>query len=203
MTIEFGNRLTFPVGSFEVNCSILPFGDRAYIIDPGQEATLIRAKLAKLQLKPAAILLTHAHFDHIGAVAELQRAYPELPVAVHPADLPAFTHPMNQFSPDYPPVAAPVLTIRPEEVEGVAVIETPGHTPGGVCYHIPEKALLFSGDTLFAGAVGRTDLPGGDWDTLASSLQKLKKLPENTEIVPGHGACSTIGAELKNNPFLR
>lgn len=190
------------VGSFEVNCSILDRGGEAWIVDPGQESERILAVLQEHRLMPAGILLTHAHFDHIGAVGALQKAYPSLPVYVHPADVPAFTHPMNQYPPDYPPVTVPANLKDPRELTWLTVVETPGHTPGGVSYYLPEEKLLFSGDTLFLGSVGRTDLPGGDPDTLMASLKRLVALPEETKVIPGHGGSTFIGTEKRINPFL-
>ena len=208
-------RLTVQVGTFEVNCSILNENGRAWIIDPGQDAERILALLTERQLVPEAILLTHAHFDHIGAIPALQKAYPDLKVCVHKNDVPVISHPLNQLPPDYPPIARPKNLVALEagsRLEGLAdleILETPGHTPGGVCYFIPHPSspipqpLLLRGDTLFAGSVGRTDLPGGDMATLMGSLRKLTALPDDTIVVPGHGPSTTIAAEKLGNPFLQ
>ena len=199
-------RTTFPVGTFEVNCSIVFEGGKALVVDPGAEATLVAAKLAKLGLEPAAVLLTHAHFDHVGAVPDLQRSFPSLPVFVSEADAKIVSHPFNQFPPDYPPISRhnnlKPAKLAEELIGGLEVIETPGHTPGGVCYYFPDEKLLFSGDTLFAGSVGRTDLPGGDMPTLMDSLRKLTTLPDDTIVIPGHGPRTTIGDEKRTNPYL-
>jgi len=223
-------RTTLQVGTFEVNCTILAEDGKAWIVDPGSEADRILAALKEKRLAPAGILLTHAHFDHIGGIPGLQAAFPDLPVYVHPDDVPAFAHPMNQFPPDYPAIGRP-KNLRSEEVKvkseklrndlslkeeenpqlitlhsslfTVTIIPTPGHTPGGVCYYLPDDKLLLAGDTLFAGSVGRTDLPGGDMATLRRSLEKLKALPPDTTVIPGHGMFTTIGDELDGNPFLR
>lgn len=197
------DRLTLQVGTFEVNCTILSAAGKALVVDPGSEADRILETLAKNNLAPEAILLTHAHFDHIGGVAKLQEAYPDLPVYVHPADVPAFTHPLNRLPPDYPPVPAPKNVRDARTFDRAQVIETPGHTPGGVCYLFTADKLLFSGDTLFAGSIGRTDLPGGDMMTLMASLERLKELPPETAVIPGHGMFTTIERELAGNPFLQ
>ena len=198
-------KSTIEVGSFEVNCTILSWDGKAWIVDPGSEASRIAALLEKSGLEPEAILLTHAHFDHIGAIPGLQAKWPGLPVYVHPADEMVLTHKLNNFPPDYPPIPRP-RNIRDAKTlagqHGVSVIGTPGHTPGGVCYHFPEERLLLSGDTLFAGSIGRTDLPGGDFATLKESLKKLTALPDSTTVIPGHGMFTDIGREKDCNPFL-
>ena len=196
---------TITVGTFEVNCTILSWGDKAWIVDPGSEAAKIADLLAKANLTPEAILLTHAHFDHIGAIPALQERWPGLPVYVHPEDDMVLTHPLNSFPPDYPPIDRPKdikSTLTLDGVNGVTVIETPGHTPGGVCYYFAEDKLLLSGDTLFCGSIGRTDLPGGDFATLKASLRRLTVLPDDTTVIPGHGVFTTIGYEKDSNPFL-
>lgn len=202
-------RTTISTGTFEVNCSILTNGADAMVVDPGGEPERIIAIMRKEGASLKAILLTHAHFDHIGAVNKLLEEYPDTPVYIGENDMPVVSHPFNQLHPDYPP-CAPFPNMRPaSEAPGVEAIPTPGHTPGGVCYFIRDFApetntphLLLSGDTLFAGSIGRTDLPGGDMATLSRSLESLKKLPSNTLVVPGHGYETTLGREISSNPFL-
>ena len=201
-------RLTIQVGGFEVNCSILSENGKAWIVDPGQEADHIIDLLAQKGLEPAAILLTHAHFDHIGGIPGLIGKFPDLPVYVHEKDAPMIGQPLNQLPPEYPNTGSlrGLRSLRGlKSVEGleVEIIETPGHTPGGVCYYLPKDKLLLSGDTLFAGSVGRTDLPGGDMATLMASLKKLTALPDDTIVIPGHGMFTTIGDEKRGNPFLQ
>ena len=199
-------RLTIQVGGFEVNCSILSENGKAWIVDPGQEPSRIIDLLAKKGLEPAAILLTHGHFDHIGGIPGLLEKFPALPVYVHEKDMQMFGHPLNQLPPEYPSFARPrnlASLDKLEDLDGLEVLETPGHTPGGVCYHFPEDKLLLSGDTLFAGSVGRTDLPGGDMATLMDSLQKLTALPDDTLVIPGHGMHTRIALEKSGNPFLQ
>ena len=207
-------RTTLEVGLYGVNCSILSAGARALVVDPGAEAERILAALEKRALTPSAILLTHAHFDHIGGIPELTAKFPGLPVLVDAPDVRVLSHPLNQMLPDYAHVDAPASlltldrrTTLPDFAPGGAfaemqVIQTPGHTPGGVCYYFQSEKLLFSGDTLFCGSVGRTDFPGGDMATLRRSLPKLTALPPETHVVPGHGPETTIAAELAGNPFL-
>lgn len=199
-------RYTIQVGSFEVNCSLVEIGGRALIIDPGQDPERIIAALEQKEWEPDAILLTHGHFDHINGIPGILARFPDLPVFVSAEDSKVMSSPLNALPPEYRPVeAGKMRKLEVEKLEGwgIKVIPTPGHTPGGVCYYFHKENTLFSGDTLFAGSVGRTDLPGGDMATLMHSLDSLRKLPENTLVIPGHGMTTTIKRELASNPFLQ
>ncbi len=197
---------TIEVGPYQVNCSIVNACGKTLVIDPGAEASVILAALKRHAATLDAILLTHAHFDHIGAVNDLEKAFPGVPVYVGEKDIPVLTHPLNQCPPDYPAITKPT-NLRAAEKEALAfgcdVIETPGHTPGGVSYFFTDAKILFSGDTLFAGSVGRTDFPGGDMATLRESLRRLTALDDTTRVIPGHGPETTIGEEKESNPFLQ
>ena len=197
-------RYTIQVGSFEVNCSLLENEGKALIVDPGQEADRIIDALENKGWEPEAILLTHGHFDHINGIPGLLARFPDLPVYVSEEDAEVMSHPMNTLPPEYSPVTVPAKNLKTDlRNSSLTVISTPGHTPGGVCYFFPQEKLLLSGDTLFAGSIGRTDLPGGDMATLMRSLDSLRSLPEDTVVIPGHGMTTTIGRELASNPFLQ
>lgn len=195
--------ITFETGLYAVNTSIVDCGNgKAYVVDPGAEASSIAQKLSEGNLKLEACILTHGHFDHIGAIADLERILGAFPVYVHPGDFGAFGHPFNQMPPEYPPAKAPADMRDARLFKAARVIETPGHTPGGVCYLFEEEKTLFSGDTLFAGSVGRTDFFGGSMTALVESLAKLKALPDDVKVIPGHGAFTTIADEKRRNPYM-
>jgi hydroxyacylglutathione hydrolase len=203
---------TFTVGPVQENCHIarLDGAPQAIVIDPGDEAPRLLDAIDKLALDVAAILLTHTHFDHVGAVAPLARATgaevwcPELEVPVL-ADImryvpwPGFG-PYESYDADHSVGGGERLELAGMEIE---VLFTPGHSPGHVTYSIPSELAVFSGDVLFAGSVGRTDLPGGDGPTLMRSLAMLvEALPGETAVYPGHMGNTTIGRERATNPFL-
>lgn len=200
---------TIQVGTFGVNCAFVENEGKALIIDPGQEAARIIAALENKGWEPEAILLTHGHFDHINGIPGLLERFPDLPVYVSEEDAKVMSHPMNSLPPEYSPVTVPAKNLKTDLHNfsfltfHFSFIPTPGHTPGGVCYFFPQEKLLLSGDTLFAGSIGRTDLPGGDMATLMRSLNSLRSLPEDTVVIPGHGMTTTIGRELASNPFLQ
>jgi len=202
----------FTVGPVQENCFLLrrEGSDRALIIDPGEEAPKLLDAIEQLGVSLAGILLTHTHFDHVGAVAPIARAtgaevwVPEIEKFVL-ADINSFV-PGNAFGPFESWDAEHTLAGGERlELAGfqIDVIFTPGHSPGHVSYSIAEENALFSGDVLFQGSVGRTDLPGGDWPTLIESIRTLVEgLPGETQVYPGHMGLTTLGAERASNPFL-
>ena len=204
----------FTVGPVQENCYIVrrPNAATAVIVDPGDEADRIIGALQALQIETVeAILLTHCHFDHIGAVAPVAKATgapvnsPKLETEVL-ADIMAFVPyagfgPFESYEADHTIEGGETLELAGLQFE---VDFVPGHSPGHVSYALPEHQALFSGDVLFQGSVGRVDLPGGDWPTLLASIERLlgKYVPETT-VHPGHMGLTTLGAERDTNPFLR
>ena len=186
------------VGSIETNCYIVYDEETkgAVVIDPGDDAALVEARIAALGLQVRAILLTHGHFDHGGDTERIRRLS-GAPVYLHPADraLPSWlTHGLS----------ADVDLHDGDELDfdglRFRVLHTPGHTPGSVCFLC--GTLLFAGDTLFAGSCGRTDLPGGSWQDMAASLRRLAELDGDYTVYPGHGEPTTLDEERANNPYL-
>jgi len=201
-----------PVGILQCNCSIL--GDEtsgeAIVVDPGDYIPRILAILARHQLTVKQILITHAHIDHIAGAARLKQIT-GAPILYNPRDLPLVK--MMDVQAGWlgvapPDVQAPDDTLEEGRIISITglsgnILHTPGHTQGSVCLYMPEKSLLLAGDTLFAGSVGRTDLPGGDGPMLIRSIyEKLLALPDTTVVIPGHGPKTTIGEEREFNPFL-
>jgi hydroxyacylglutathione hydrolase len=202
----------FTVGPIAENTFIVrpDDGERAVIVDPGDEAERLLGVLEELGVALDAILLTHTHYDHIGAVAEMAEATGaevwcpeiELPVLADPnafMSLPGLP-PLRGYEAERSLLGGEQLNLGGLEVE---VLFTPGHSPGHVTYSIPSEQALFSGDVLFQGSVGRTDLPGGDWGTLLESIRSLVEgHPPETTVYPGHMGITTLGAERQSNPFL-
>ena len=202
----------FTVGPVQENCFLFrrDGSDSALIVDPGDEAPKLLNAIEQLGVTLEGILVTHTHFDHIGAVAPLAKAtgaevwVPEIEKPVL-ADIMSFV-PWSGFGPFESWEAEHTLSGGEKlELAGfeIDVIPTPGHSPGHVSFSIPDEHALFSGDVLFQGSVGRTDLPGGDWGTLLESIRTLvETLPEDTTVHPGHMGITTLGAERATNPFL-
>jgi glyoxylase-like metal-dependent hydrolase (beta-lactamase superfamily II) len=199
------------VGPIMANCFILGCEStkEAVVVDPGDDADRILMALAKAELQVKYLVNTHGHFDHVGANKRMKEVT-GAPIAIHPGDEPMLTElsrsaAMFGLSAENSPPADRLLNHGDEICFGettLKVIHTPGHSPGGICLYTPGH--LFAGDALFAGSIGRTDLPGGDFDTLISSIKtKLFTLPEETVVYTGHGPETSIGNEKRMNPFLR
>jgi glyoxylase-like metal-dependent hydrolase (beta-lactamase superfamily II) len=178
----------------------------AVVVDPGGNATQLRLELARSSARCTAILITHGHFDHLGGVAELAEgtgagvhmAEDEWMLLEEPDSFTPAGYTIRSYTPD-------VLLGGDEALELAGIdfqtLRVPGHSPAHLAYYA--DGCLFSGDVLFAGSVGRTDLPGGDWDTLVQSIRMLfERFPPATVVYPGHGAATTLGAERDRNPFL-
>jgi hydroxyacylglutathione hydrolase len=214
----------FPAGSFATNCYILApaAGEECVIIDPGQDAEAgLEEVLREHRLKPVAVILTHGHIDHIWSVAPVCGAR-DVPAFIHPEDRGLLTDPARGLSLSVGQQLFGGLTFtEPDDVRELAdgavlelagleltVDHAPGHTPGSVTFRAPDgdqvdREVLFSGDLLFAGSIGRTDLPGGDHPTIMTSLSRVcLPLPDETVVLPGHGPQTTIGRERATNPFL-
>ncbi len=206
-------HVILPVGLLQCNCSI--FGDEqtreAIVIDPGGEISKITAVLEQHALRVKAIVITHAHIDHVAGANEL-RALTNAPVYLNERDKQLLAmldvqakwlHVETPAAPaiDVTPVEGTVLTLGATEFQ---VLDTPGHTPGSQCLWIANENKLVAGDTLFRESVGRTDLPGGNSHQILSSIKtKLLSLPDDAVVIPGHGPKTTVGHEREHNPFLQ
>ncbi len=202
-------------GDLGVNTYLYNFkDDQVLIIDPGSNYLEISSLITEKEYKPAAILLTHGHFDHIGAVKELSNSF-NIEVYIHKKDskylgkgsLDVHKKMFSSMGPGMDAYlgnsfiecnSANILLEGDDDLDnfGLKSIHTPGHSPGSTCFYSEKDAVLFSGDTLFKGGLGRTDFPGGDYQTLINSLDKILKLPKNTVVYPGHGQTTTIQSEM-------
>jgi glyoxylase-like metal-dependent hydrolase (beta-lactamase superfamily II) len=206
----------FPAGDFQTNCYLLATGPgtEALVVDPGQDALPgIDELCSRHRLRPVAALLTHGHLDHMWSVAPLAGAR-DIPCYVHPADRHLLTDPLAGLSPDLAGVFGTLRLQEPDEVRELAdgeaielaglslvVDHTPGHTPGHVTFRTDDT--LLAGDLVFAGSIGRVDLPGGSMEQMLASLAgRFLTLPDETVVLPGHGPRTTVGRERASNPFL-
>ena len=202
----------FPVGPLQCNCSII--GDEtsreAMVIDPGDDIEDILALIAKHNLKVKQIIITHAHIDHVGGAMKL-RAATGAPILLNQNDydllkmLDTQATWVGMKSPGKVEIDQSVGQADKVQAGSITanVLHTPGHTEGSVCLYFPAEKTLVAGDTLFAGSIGRTDLPGGSFEKIIQSLHgTVMALPDDTVVVPGHGALTTIGKERESNPFL-
>ncbi len=206
---------TLVLGDFQTNCFCVRQNDEVsecLIIDPGMGAEVLVQMLKEKGYTPVEILLTHGHADHIGGVESLRQHWPGVRVSIHKEDAGMLTNPAENLS----LMAGVMVQARSAEVllnsEDIyyeaaglrfKVLHTPGHTPGGICLYASDEDILFAGDTLFAGSVGRSDFPGGDHRVLIDMIrQKLLILPGKTMVYTGHGPATTIGDEKESNPFL-
>lgn len=197
------------LGMIGTNCYI--FWDEASrkcaVVDPGDSGERVADFIKGQELEPVAILLTHSHFDHILGIPGLRSAWPQLPVYCHPADVDENQKTVTLFGSTFPAVSAfgnIIPYVEGDKVEigsiSVEVISTPGHTPGSVT--LKAEDILFTGDTLFRGSIGRTDLEGGSFGTLMESLKKLGKLEQDYHVCPGHEGLSSLEDEKKFNGYL-
>jgi len=199
---------SFVLGSLSTNGYLL---DGRYLVDPGGMNEALRERLEDAGSCLEAILLTHAHADHFMGVGEVRSIVGECPLYCHSEDLSLMEHPklnLSQWQGDPKQLKSvqPLESVRLTLGEGdpLEVRRTPGHTPGSVSFYRPAESVILSGDALFRGSVGRTDLPGGDGELLLDSIREaILSLPDETRVLPGHGPETTVGRERADNPFLR
>ncbi len=191
---------TFQLGQLGTNCYIVTDEEtkRCAVVDPGASGDKVADWLEQQGLTPKFILLTHGHFDHVGGVKALVARYPGLPVYLHPDDqnmTPELRGDLfwTDFYEDGDELTLDSVTFR--------VLHTPGHTEGSVCLLAGE--VMLSGDTLFAGSCGRTDFPGGSWEKMMASMQRLASLKQNYKVLPGHGEATRLDDEREHNPYMK
>ena len=213
MSEKKASILQLPLGPLQTNCYVLICNTtkNAAVIDPGWDGRHLYEQISSEGWSVQHILLTHAHFDHVGGLAELKQAS-NAPVALHPDAIPMLENAdraanLWQISVDPCPPPDTLLAdgdrISVGELK-LEVLFTPGHAPGHVCFYLASEGVVFDGDVLFQQGIGRTDLPGGDYGTLMASIrERLLVLPDHTVVLSGHGPATTIGVERQNNPFLR
>ena len=203
-----------PLGPMQTNCYILACQEtmHAAVIDPSADGETIANTLAEDGLTLTHILITHAHFDHVGGLGDLKERYPDVPVYVHADANPMMKMADKQaamFGMRFPPAPEGDIMLNEGDTltvgnETLDVLYTPGHAPGHVSFLLQDHPIIFSGDVLFQGSIGRTDLPGADFSVLMDSIeQKLLVLADETQVLSGHGPVTTIGAEKAHNPFLQ
>lgn len=205
--------LQLPLGPLQTNCYLLGCEEtmQAAVIDPSWNGPAIAATAEERGYDITHILLTHSHFDHVGGLADL-KAETNAPIYIHAEAIPMLQHADRSASlwqlqiPTPPP---PDEMLSEDQIIQVGnlqlhVLYTPGHAPGHVCFHLPDHQVLFDGDVLFQYSIGRTDLPGGDYQLLMKSIwEKVMVLPDETQVFSGHGPATTIGDERRMNPFLQ
>lgn len=204
----------FTLGPFETNCYVVSFdgSPACWIVDAGFDPGEMIEHVTSAGLRPEAVVLTHAHADHIAGLEKVRGAYPGVPVLIHAAEREFLTDPVLNLSAG---MGLPIRCRAPDrllegeqelELSGRSwrVLHTPGHSPGGIALVHDESGTALVGDTLFKGSIGRTDFPTSDHEALERSIrERLYRLPDTTKVYPGHGPVTTIGAEKRGNPYVR